>query len=238
MIRLLVSVRNPDEAIDALHGGADLIDVKEPARGALGRADDATIRDVVRAINGRAPLSVALGELLQQEPPLSASTLEDVQYAKFGLAQCGRHADWTARWRSALATLPRRVTPVAVVYADWQRANAPEPMQVLACAASFRCGAVLVDTFDKTAGPLTSLWREDRLKEFIREVRRRNLLAVVGGSLCRRTIGQVAHLEPDFIAVRGAACGGDRSGPLQRARVRQLTILLRDAGQTVARPTH
>jgi len=33
---LLVSVRSADEVDDALAGGADLIDVKEPSRGALG----------------------------------------------------------------------------------------------------------------------------------------------------------------------------------------------------------
>ena len=34
--RLLVSVRNSREAIDALAGGADWIDLKEPANGTLG----------------------------------------------------------------------------------------------------------------------------------------------------------------------------------------------------------
>ena len=38
---LLVSVRSGAEAEAALAGGADLIDVKEPTRGALGRADGA-----------------------------------------------------------------------------------------------------------------------------------------------------------------------------------------------------
>ena len=35
----LVSVRSPEEALAALEGGADLIDVKEPSRGPLGAAD-------------------------------------------------------------------------------------------------------------------------------------------------------------------------------------------------------
>ena len=36
MTRLLVSVRSAEEAEIALAGGADVIDVKEPRRGALG----------------------------------------------------------------------------------------------------------------------------------------------------------------------------------------------------------
>src|SRR5256885_16611977 len=40
---LLVSVRSAGEAEAAIAGGADLIDVKEPAYGSLGRAKDETI---------------------------------------------------------------------------------------------------------------------------------------------------------------------------------------------------
>ena len=61
--RLLVSVRDAAEAEAALAGGADLIDVKEPSRGPLGRADAGVIRYVVKAVGGRAPVSAALGEL-------------------------------------------------------------------------------------------------------------------------------------------------------------------------------
>ena len=53
MTRLLVSVRSAAEAEAALSGGASVIDVKEPTRGALGRADDAVIADVVRSPAGR-----------------------------------------------------------------------------------------------------------------------------------------------------------------------------------------
>src|SRR5215212_6095908 len=53
---LLVSVRNVEEAHRALEGGAALIDVKEPSRGALGRADDNVIAAVVAAVAGRRPV--------------------------------------------------------------------------------------------------------------------------------------------------------------------------------------
>ena len=64
MPRLLISVRNVDEAQLALAGGADLIDIKEPLRGSLGQADSSVIREIAFTIGPRAPLSAALGELL------------------------------------------------------------------------------------------------------------------------------------------------------------------------------
>src|SRR3954454_23697054 len=89
---LLVSVRSAAEALAALAGGADVIDVKEPNRGSLGAADDDTIAAVVEAVAGRAFVSAAFGELVE----LSASSNGDrrralvagVSLFKVGLAQC------------------------------------------------------------------------------------------------------------------------------------------------------
>src|SRR5690242_4202542 len=69
MAHLLVSVRSPAEAVAALEGGAALIDVKEPSRGPLGRADEDTITAIVQTVAGRRPVSVALGELLDHSEP-------------------------------------------------------------------------------------------------------------------------------------------------------------------------
>ena len=44
-VGLLVSVRSVEEAKDALAAGADLIDVKDPAKGALGMAEAEIVPD-------------------------------------------------------------------------------------------------------------------------------------------------------------------------------------------------
>ena len=51
MTQLLVSVRSAEEAEAALAGGAHLIDIKEPTRGALGHADATTIADIVHVVD-------------------------------------------------------------------------------------------------------------------------------------------------------------------------------------------
>jgi uncharacterized protein (UPF0264 family) len=75
-IGLLVSVRSAAEAEAALAGGAGLIDVQEPGRGSLGRADAETVAAVLRAVAGRRPVSAALGELTEggASPSLPRST--------------------------------------------------------------------------------------------------------------------------------------------------------------------
>ena len=86
--RLLVSVRSAEEARAALAGGADLIDIKEPAHGALGAADRAAMIAIVAAVAGHVPVSAALGELANPAQ-LDASLAGQIAFAKFGLAGCG-----------------------------------------------------------------------------------------------------------------------------------------------------
>src|SRR5262245_14847126 len=92
--RLLVSVRSAAAAEIALASGAAVIDVKGPARGALGRADDHVIRDVVQCVAGRAPVSAALGELRDLTTDLSIPS--GIAFIKLGLAGCARE-DWRGR---------------------------------------------------------------------------------------------------------------------------------------------
>ncbi len=72
--RLLVSVRNADEALMAVRGGADIVDVKEPSLGSLGRASLENLQAIARMLQDPAvrvsgsqnepiPLSIALGEV-------------------------------------------------------------------------------------------------------------------------------------------------------------------------------
>lgn len=224
--RLLVSVVDAAEACLALDAGADLIDIKDPRNGSLGAADAAAIRNVVGALQGTVPISVALGEMADLTVHDLFAELTGIQFAKLGMAGCGPSVDWPDRWDGWLKKLPGEVKPVAVVYADWEQAAAPEPAHVLLEASRRECAAVLVDTWEKSHGGLLDYWTTDFLAEFIASVQRCGMLAVLGGSLTIETIPAIAALAPDYIAVRGAACDGGRSGRLNPSRVRQLVRLL------------
>ena len=62
-MRLLVSVVSAAEARQALAGGADIIDVKDPGEGALGAPSPRVLSEVVQVVGGAVPVSVALGDL-------------------------------------------------------------------------------------------------------------------------------------------------------------------------------
>ena len=61
-MRLLISVASGTEARAALDGGADIIDAKDAAHGALGAVSIAALREIVRTVDGRLPVSAALGD--------------------------------------------------------------------------------------------------------------------------------------------------------------------------------
>ena len=225
-MELLVSVRSAEEAEAALAGGAGLIDVKEPARGALGRADDEALAAVVRAVAGRRPVSAALGELLDR-PALPAAP---VAFVKWGLAGLAR-ADWVAALEEAarhLAEAWPSCRPVAVAYADGQRAGAPPPQDVCSFACDRGWGAFLIDTWHKDGTGLLDWLSASAIVELRTACRRARVPMALAGSLTPHPIRVLGRLvRPDWVAVRGAACrDGRRDGPIDAAAVRRLSDLI------------
>lgn len=230
MTGLLVSVRNGLEAQAALRGGADLIDVKEPLRGPMGPADPSAWREVQQTVAGRRPLSAALGELLDEELGRRAVHSGGFRWVKIGLAGCLVRPDWPRRWAAAVANLPPGVEAVPVAYADWQAAQAPPPPALVAWAASEQACGLVLDTFDKRAGPLTAQCSPGELHRFVRQVQEAGLQLVLAGRLEATAIKQLAPLQPDFFGVRGAVCRGGRDGTVDPALVKTLRGLLPRAG--------
>jgi uncharacterized protein (UPF0264 family) len=228
---LLVSVRSAGEALEALAGGADVIDVKEPKLGSLGPADPSTIGEVVRAVNGRSAVTAALGELTEfgtGASQLHLATLPGgISLFKIGLAGCRGNANWSSTWHETIGRVTDNCRasscqPVAVAYADWHAANGPPPMEVMLAAEKAGCPALLVDTWDKSSGTLFDHWPVMELRSFINDVRSRGISIVLAGSLVGAAVKESARLGPDLIAVRTAACVGGRVGMISRERVRAI----------------
>jgi uncharacterized protein (UPF0264 family) len=225
---LLVSVRSAEEAEAALAGGATLIDVKEPARGSLGRADDSILDAVVAVVAGRRPVSAACGELMDRPRSLStqrASLLPT--YQKWGLAACAGLSNWQNLLEDRAAEMPVGCQLVAVAYADWDRAMAPAPEAVCACACERRWGAFLIDTCVKDGKSLLDLLSLQRIESLVNRCRLAGVPIALAGALDEARIRDLLPLQPDWFAVRGAACANrDRRAQVKASRVRRLARLV------------
>jgi len=223
--KLLISVRSAAEARAALDGGADVIDVKEPSRGSLGRADGIVISEVTHAIAGRRVVSAALGELLDCPPVHEGPS--SVDFVKWGLAACER-IDWCERLVVAAQDLRPDCRPVAVAYADWQRAGSPPPHEVSAFAGKHRWGAFLLDTWRKDGTTLLDHLALVEIECLVRRCRAHCVPVALAGSLRVLQIADLASFSPDWFAVRGAVCrDGERGGNIDELRVRELAEVVK-----------
>lgn len=238
--KLLVSVRDQQEAAQAVLGQADIIDVKDPFNGPLGYAGPDAIRSVCDNVSST-PVSAALGECSdwltheQADRPAVPSELTDrLAFVKLGLANVELSSrTWTDVWdeamSAAVSTGASKVHPawVAVAYADHARARCPAPEDVLQAAIERRCSALLVDTFVKD-GRTTVDWLEnERLSELRGAARDAGLLFALAGQISVGHTPTIRELQPDIVAVRGAVCeDSDRGRGVSADRVVALRRVL------------
>jgi dihydroneopterin aldolase len=210
MTLFLASVTGASEAEIAVACGADIIDFKNPAKGALGALDHANVRSGVEAVGGRRPTSAVTGDLPMDPKSLSRAVAgmaeTGVDYIKIGLFDDPRRADCIA----ALAPLAAATNLIGVMFAD--EAGGLELVDQLA-AAGFR-GAML-DTARKGAGRLLDHRDTAWLANFVARCQTKGLLAGLAGSLEAPDVPRLLPLRPDILGFRGALCrAGDRKAGL------------------------
>jgi len=228
-LRLLVSVRDLGEVKAALDGGADIIDAKEPGRGALGPVDPDRLRAIDDGVPDDVPLSLALGDARTAAKVAARIAILQLRrrrapvFLKLGISP-GVTGNLTRVLATAVeATRSHPVNPrlIVVEYAD-SKSPPDSSNEILETAAEVGAAGVLIDTATKDGRTLFAWWTEARLGTWIEAARARRLGTAVAGSLGASDLPRVAGLGPDIVGVRGAACLGGRTGTVQADRVRAL----------------
>ena len=223
MAGLLVSVRNSKEALAALAGGADIIDVKEPLAGSLGSATPQIWGEIAQVIGDRKPLSAALGELTDWDGTLPS---EPFRYVKWGLSGLRGNA-LRDRLASAFFDVGESsLLPVAVAYADFERAGCPRPLEILELAAGMGAPVLLIDTFVKDGRVLTDFCDLEEIATLRHRSAGMGMALALAGSLNKASIEILAPFGPDWFAVRGAVCSGSRTGEIDSQLVRAMAQLI------------
>jgi uncharacterized protein (UPF0264 family)/CheY-like chemotaxis protein len=205
MTGMLASVNSVAEALQALAANVDIIDLKQPALGALGALETDAVKNIVDEINGRCPVSATIGdlpmqpEIIYQAVKMMAET--GVDYIKIGFFPGG---DWQGTIEK-LATLPRRsgetMNLIAVLFADTQ----PD-FAVIDSLDNAGFKGVMLDTMDKSNGSLTRVMAKTDIAQFVRLAKDRQLLCGLAGSLRLDDIAGLMPYQPDYLGFRGALC--------------------------------
>lgn len=244
-MRLLISVASEAEARAALDGGADIIDAKDPARGPLGAVSMTALREIVRAVDGRLPVSAALGDASDEKTVALAArraAAERLAYVKLGfagIADVDRVESLIYAAVQGAGIVSASAGVIAVGYADASRPAVASLSPWWLVEAAERAGAVgvLLDTAMKHGaewrdGCGSSLFRvmtQAHVAEWVRHAHQADLTVAVAGGLAGSDLAVLRALGADVVGVRGAACEeGDRLGRLSRANV---ATLARAAGR-------
>ncbi|HUL63446.1 MAG TPA: (5-formylfuran-3-yl)methyl phosphate synthase [Burkholderiaceae bacterium] len=218
MTALLASVHTQEEAVLALEGGADIIDLKDPRAGGLGALPLASIEAILARVRASSavPVSATIGDLAddaldEMARRVRVTARTGVDFVKVGIPR-GPHA------RSALARLaqlPARIVPLFLVDRGLEL-----DLVEAACVHGFP--VVMVDTADKTSGTLFDCLTFATLETMVRAVHAAGTRAGLAGSLRAEHVPLLCALEPDIAGFRGALCDGARTGGLNRDKVRAL----------------
>jgi uncharacterized protein (UPF0264 family) len=231
MQRLLVSVRGKNEALEAVRGGAHIVDAEYPAS-ALGTPYPLNIWAIRHAVPSRVLVSTNIGE----EQPRGSTAAQ----AALGVARAGADIVKVGMAKASkkdVQLLTNRVTRtikywyprkkvIPAFFADTRLRRIFDPFASVKWLAQIdEIDGILVDTFNKRVGKgLLDYVNIRAIRRFVRDCHKAKLEVLIAGSIKATQIEELWGTGVDVICVRGAACGkvSDRSGNVRADLVSKL----------------
>ena len=242
-LKLLISPVNSKEASEAVAGGADIIDVKNPKEGALGANFPWVIKQIRELTPRHVQVSCALGDFPNLAGSVSLAALGaaslGVDYIKVGLCGCRTDAEAIYLLHNANKAAKQcnpKIKVAAAGYADAKRIGAFDPMHIPEVTFKAEADIAMVDTAIKDGRSLFDFFTLAQLKEFADSAHKLGLGAAFAGSLRKEHLPQLVNSGADIAGLRGAACtNSDRvNGEMKRELVHELAEVVK---QTEKKPT-
>ncbi|MEL7564887.1 MAG: (5-formylfuran-3-yl)methyl phosphate synthase [Dehalobacterium sp.] len=232
---LLVSVVNGQEARAAAAGGADIIDLKNPAEGSLGAPTPQIIGEVCAALKGDKPLSIALGEFPGKPGAAALAALGSAyfqpNFIKIAFMPDSPQKEILAALKEIrtgirLMQQEKTINLVSVAFADIMNRGIWDLADFAAVSQEGGAAGCLIDTWEKKGRSLLDYLSEREIGQFIKVCHDHQLFCGLAGSLQSSHICALHQLGPDIIGVRSAVCGGNRlQGRVSAQSVRDLKEL-------------
>jgi len=237
-LKLLISPLNEKEASEAIAGGADIIDVKNPQEGALGANFPWVIKRIREIAPRKIQVSCTLGDVPNLPGSISLAALGaaslGVDYIKVGLYgfKTPREAVFLLQnVNKAAKECNPKIKVVATGYADAERISTLDPMLIPEIASKAQVDLAMIDTAVKDGKNLFNFLAVKQLEKFVDEAHKLGLEAALAGSLRKQDLPMVYGLGADVAGLRGAACtNSDRvSGQITRKLVQELVETVKQA---------
>ncbi len=233
-MKLLVSVKNVLECMNAIEGKADIVDVKNPEEGALGACTPKTIREIVKiSHNFNLSCSAAIGDVQHvgnASLAASGAAMCGADYIKVGLKTedtkiAGSLMKEVVKEVRKYKNLnDENIKVVAVGFADWQRANTFPVEELYDVGLTSNCDVLMIDTSIKDGKNLFDFVKEKEILNFAKTAHAFGFEVGIAGSLRNKEISILKNIkEIDVIGVRGAVCPNfERKGEIDKDMVKEL----------------
>ncbi|HPE64456.1 MAG TPA: (5-formylfuran-3-yl)methyl phosphate synthase [Methanothrix sp.] len=228
-MRLLVSPINIKEAEAAMAGGADILDVKNPKEGSLGANFPWVIRSVAEVAGGKMPVSATIGDFDYKPGTASLAALgaafSGADYIKVGLLKIQTQdeaGDMLGNIARSVKEFDAEKKLVAAAYSDFSRVGSISPMDLPEVAAECGADVVMVDTAVKDGKSTFEFMTESQIADFIDLGHDFGLDVAIAGTIKFEDLDLLKRVAPEIVGVRGAVCGGDRSGQIKEELVRRM----------------
>ena len=239
---LMVSVQNLQEALEALAGGADIVDVKNLQEALVGSAHPAVVKEVRGAVPSRHHASVTLGVVPNQAGTVAMAAytagLLDATSVKVGFmkTEYAQAVEILLACREALDGFETKL--IGSLFADNPLYDGLEPLRMVELSEDGRCDGFLVDTLTKDGRNLFDFLSEDDLRQMVFDGKQLGMSTALSGHLKLDDLDELARINPDIVGVRGAVCSkGDRENGVHREPVREFKrrLELRQSGEVNVR---
>jgi FolB domain-containing protein len=234
MTLMLASVTNVAEAETVLAAGVDIIDLKDPTKGALGPLDVKIVAEAVHAVAKRRPVSAAVGDGLRQ-PLLIADAIRamaatGVDYVKIAFSSDTTGADCIR----ALGPLASKIKLVGVLFADVE----PD-LDLLELMGQHGFVGAMLDTAMKGDRRLLDHMDVAALFGFVDRCKEVGLMSGLAGSLEAPDVPRLLPLQPSYLGFRGALCRDrSRTAEIDPAAVEIIRDLIpREVNDVAGQPT-
>jgi uncharacterized protein (UPF0264 family) len=235
-LKLLISPKNKTEAIEAIKGGADIIDIKNPSEGPLGANFPWIIKEILKLVPKNVETSCTIGEMPKLPGSISlaargaAST--GVNYIKAGLSGLKKPEEAINLMTNVVKAVKNYNSEIKVVitgYADAEKIGSINPLLIPIIAANVSADVSMIDTALKNGKSIFDFLDTDQIRNFVETSHKLKLKTALAGSIKIDDLKKIPLLEADIVGIRGAACtNNDRLyGKITRKKVQEIVNSLK-----------
>lgn len=207
---LMVSVQNMEEALQALKGGADIVDVKNLQEALVGSAHPKLVKEVRETVPADRHASVTLGVVPNQVGTVAMAVYTagvlNATSVKVGFMKTDYDLAVETLLASREALEGTETKLVGSLFADNPLYDGLDPRLMIRLAKEGRCDGMLIDTLTKDGRNLFDFMNEEELRDIVFEGKEAGMSTALSGHLRIDDLDELARINPDIVGVRGAAC--------------------------------